>query len=438
MASNNRDDAQAAENIPIEPIVKALQEILSHSTYACGGSLNSPITIRWDSSTATEKLTLPLQVDSKGTVDKSLAKLLEGTEPAGFGYKGKDIIDESYRKASKLDTSAFSTNFCPYETGIIDVVAQALLPLSPDQSQGVRAELYKLNVYGAPSGLFKPHVDTPRSEMQFGSLVVCLPCAHEGGQLVVRHKGHTTTFDWSGDANVAQWAAFYSDCEHEVLEVTAGHRITLTYNLFVRRGLGELAGHADALDFKQLPLYREVANALNSPEFMAKGGYLGKYCDHAYAHATKEGSKALPALLKGSDFMAYEVFRSLGIKTRVRPVLLTSGEDEEDEEDDRSENRTDEDDDQKHLQFARIGKKLSAPVMSSVGGDEDDTWSEIYAQYPHDRLHVRWLNRHTTTNLQFGFLAYGNMADINYSYSSCALIFEIPTYQERCKNNLVK
>lgn len=156
MASNNRDDAQAAENNPIEPIVKALQDILSHSTYACGGSLNSPddtdnhpssaITIRWDSSSTIEKLILPLQLDSKGEVDDSLAKLLEGTEPAGFGYKGKDIIDESYRKASKLDTSAFSTNFCPYETGIIDVVAQALLPLSPDQSQGVRAELYKLNV----------------------------------------------------------------------------------------------------------------------------------------------------------------------------------------------------------------------------------------------------------------------------------------------------
>lgn len=35
--------------------------------------------------------------------------------------------------------------------------------------------------------MFKPHVDTPRSELQFGSLVVCLPTAHKGGQLVVQH-----------------------------------------------------------------------------------------------------------------------------------------------------------------------------------------------------------------------------------------------------------
>lgn len=31
--------------------------------------------------------------------------------------------------------------------------------------------------------------DTPRSEDQFGSLVVCLPVPHEGGSLVVRHGG---------------------------------------------------------------------------------------------------------------------------------------------------------------------------------------------------------------------------------------------------------
>jgi hypothetical protein len=40
--------------------------------------------------------------------------------------------------------------------------------------------LYKLNVYSAPSGFFKAHVDTPRGETQYGSLVVSLPVDHEG------------------------------------------------------------------------------------------------------------------------------------------------------------------------------------------------------------------------------------------------------------------
>jgi hypothetical protein len=115
------------------------------------------------------------------------------------------------------------------------------------------------------------HVDTPRSELQFGSLVVCLPCEHEGGQLVVRHQGQEMTFDWSGTSRDINWAAFYSDCEHEVLEVTSGHRITLTYNLYMRRGLGEMAGHSETLDARQLSMYKEVKTALAKPDFMAEG-----------------------------------------------------------------------------------------------------------------------------------------------------------------------
>jgi hypothetical protein len=66
-----------------------------------------------------------------------------------------------------------------------------------------------------------------------------------GGQLAVRHAGKEVVFDWSttgedqtGKGAKVQWAAFYSDCEHEVYEVTSGHRLTLTYNLFVTRSLG--------------------------------------------------------------------------------------------------------------------------------------------------------------------------------------------------------
>lgn len=76
-------------------------------------------------------------------------------------------------------------------------------------------------------------VDTPRGATQFGSLVVCLPYPHQGGQLRVAHQGRETICDWSAQKGEAiKWAAFYSDCEHEVLEVISGHRITLTYNLY--------------------------------------------------------------------------------------------------------------------------------------------------------------------------------------------------------------
>lgn len=105
-------------------------------------------------------------------------------------------------------------------------------------------------------------------------------CPHEGGQLVVRHSNQTVTFDWSKSGSRArnsaavQRAAFYSDCEHEVKDVTEGHRITLTYNLYYTRGIGELSGNSPATDVTSLLLFHKVKAALESPSFMADGMVL--------------------------------------------------------------------------------------------------------------------------------------------------------------------
>jgi hypothetical protein len=166
MSDSSTENASSVASGIAEDIVQALSDCLFNATYGCGGTVKitspedmslpksqditsatsaDPITIRWDSATSIEKLTLPLTDDMAGKIDP-VAKLVAGTQPASFGFQGKDVIDESYRKASKMDTSAFSTNFCPYELGIIDVIGQTLLPKSPRSCQGIRAELYKLNV----------------------------------------------------------------------------------------------------------------------------------------------------------------------------------------------------------------------------------------------------------------------------------------------------
>lgn len=72
--------------------------------------------------------------------------------------------------------------------------------------------------------MFKLHVDTPRSSPQFRSLKICLSVEHKGGHFKVRHKGQEMTFDWGVnqdklDYDRIRWAAFHSDCEHEVFEV---------------------------------------------------------------------------------------------------------------------------------------------------------------------------------------------------------------------------
>ncbi|KAL2277142.1 hypothetical protein FJTKL_00157 [Diaporthe vaccinii] len=235
-------------------------------------STSEPVTIRWDPATpgtpaSQVKLVLPIVPNSQGNVEK----LINDLEPASFGYHGKDVFDETYRKALKMDTNKFASTFNPYECGIMDGIAQVVLPSTPesDLRRGVRAELYKLNVYSSPSGKFKPHIYTPRGSTQFGSLVVCLPLEHEGGQLQVRHKGREVTYDWGSHQNQIWWAAFYTDCEHEVLEVKSGYRLTLTHNLHAIRGGGMFTGiEPPVLDATQLPIYMSLKSIVQNKKFM--------------------------------------------------------------------------------------------------------------------------------------------------------------------------
>lgn len=293
-----------------------------------------PVILRWDPQSQDAparvcKLQFPLDCSETATVN-NLQQLFEDMQPATFGYQGQDVLDESYRKASKLDPSHFDCTFNPCEMGIIDDVAQILLPGVKRNTPGteginvMRAELYKLNVYSGPSGHFKAHVDTPRSNEQIGSLVVCLPSAHQGGQLDVRHQGQSMRFDWSMPETARpeiQWAAFYSDCEHEVMEVTSGHRITLTYNLYARNISSEDAPQAGRglMDPTQLPQYGILHSLLLQENYMPDGGYLGVHTLHAYPHTSD--SACLPATLKGADMAVWETFRALGCVVKLRPVV---------------------------------------------------------------------------------------------------------------------
>ena len=66
--------------------------------------------------------------NSNSTDTALFNELLHSCAPATFGRKDKDILDESYRKAGKLDRSQFSVDFHPHDYGIIDAISQILLP----------------------------------------------------------------------------------------------------------------------------------------------------------------------------------------------------------------------------------------------------------------------------------------------------------------------
>ncbi|KAI7302125.1 hypothetical protein KC315_g16268, partial [Hortaea werneckii] len=401
-----------------------------------------PISIRWGANGVGKTLSLPLQDPSD---EGFLQELIAACHPATFGRAGHDIYDPTYRRAGALGPTDFMTDFCPYESGILDTVTQLLLPpivgdleprepvsdegrdfgltaeedrnvhralgnqrkiawkfaprggglhtaqllpllaeldvpladedevkrvedlLDPERSgflfeedvfavaaerlvikrraaaatslatvpdllfrdrsrrmrcRGLRAELYKLNVYSGPGGVFRPHVDTPRNATQIGSLVVCLPVAFSGGELVVRHQGQEIVHDWgrinnNNDIDPASaaaaaapappsinWTAFYSDCAHEVLPLHTGHRLTLTYNLFLPHGTGLLnTPHLlpRRLTPHHLPLTPHLHRALANPDFKPQGGYLAFWLQHRYPLTHSIGCEFVVEMLKGAD-----------------------------------------------------------------------------------------------------------------------------------------
>ena len=157
----------------LKQLSSAIDDEAESADFACGGSIpvtahqdqnigstvglvNPPVTLRWDLSdnqSAMPKVTFPVQSDDEAA-SASFNALLDRCQPATFGADGKDVLDETYRKAGKLDNETFCTDFHPHDCGIVDAIQQILLPCTVPVEQlglgngsyGVRAELYKLNV----------------------------------------------------------------------------------------------------------------------------------------------------------------------------------------------------------------------------------------------------------------------------------------------------
>ncbi|KID95153.1 oxidoreductase, partial [Metarhizium majus ARSEF 297] len=480
MASSSSDPISTTS---VEPdstdyeLLESLKCILSNQThlFACGGVIPfsspdtpsisfgegdqgnntlAPITLRWDMPEFTSghtntgsRIDFPLEPGHEA----HLNRLLQHCEKATFGLGGQDVLDETYRKAVQMDPTKFCTNFDPYSVGIIDTMAQVLLPTAVESTthRAVRAELYKLNIYSGQNGKFKPHVDTPRSPFQFGSLVVCLPVEHTGGQLRVCHKKEEMTFDWSTrrddqhGANI-QWAAFYSDCQHEVLEVTSGHRLTLTYNLYAVQGAGRLTGVSRTLNPANLPLFQAMKNIPYQRLFHGKSGTLGFWCSHVYAY-NNETETPLPETLKGLDSVLWESFKALGMQPRIAPVTRMTPKLREHFTDYYEE--FDEEERASHCPWMRpvppqipseyiIGRRFGIYVHDEgVEGAQVESIQEYHDMFlqwgDYSQGDIHWLSKPTASELQLVHSTqYGNNASLGTMYSGCAILVAIPAQKD--------
>jgi len=149
---------------------------------------------------------------------------------APYGRGEQTIVDTSTRNAWQLDSADVRIGGKAWEKTFNQIMSTVIAGLGCSGMK-VSAKLYKLLVYET-GGLFRPHRDTEKVNGMFGTLVVVLPSAHGGGELIIRHGTREVSVNLSSpDVSELRFAAFYADCEHEVKPITHGNRVCLTYNL---------------------------------------------------------------------------------------------------------------------------------------------------------------------------------------------------------------
>ena len=409
MDSESDSDAPTALQKLCEDRVIAdfkLRSIKSLKTsFSCGGALSEVRNVGlFYKKKSGEWSPQPLQLPGDMGAGERVKEFLEACSTASFGIGGETVTDKTYRDALKLQPDCFCVNnFNLERTDILNTIASVMNAKSSPSF--IRAELYKLNVYST-GGHFKAHVDTPRSKEMFGSLVVCLPSQFTGGALVTRHQDRQVTFDWSSSPNATNWASFFSDVEHEVLPVTSGHRVTLTYNLYHSAPISP-----QLLDVTSTTFYQDLSSALQTPHFMREGGTLGFYCQHKYVETLSDSdfSSQLP-FLKGDDMIVYSVAKSLGLSVDLRAICeggdgiyaIPTFQHQEDE----------------------YGQILEEDT-------EKDFFRDVFGEGVESAEDVRWcFESELSSNPMLSTIHYGNDASAEVFYQNAALLVEVPPFSK--------
>ena len=155
-------------------------------------------------------------------------KLIAAARPAMFGRGEKTLTDTRVRDTWEITPDQIRLGG-PGWTALMDSALEHFrdeLGLPP--TTRLRAEPHSMLVYGKGQ-FFLPHQDSEKDDAMVGTLVVSLPSAHTGGELVVDHAAESKAYRASKEK--LTFVAFYADCRHEVTPVRSGYRMTLTFNL---------------------------------------------------------------------------------------------------------------------------------------------------------------------------------------------------------------
>ncbi|KAJ3129566.1 hypothetical protein HK098_001042 [Nowakowskiella sp. JEL0407] len=377
---------------------------------------------------------------SKPLSQESMEFILQSGSPAAFGMGSKTVVDTGYRKAIAIPPSEFAVNL----HRVLPLILRQITDLFGIQSGvEIQAHLYKMNVY-EKDGFFKSHVDTPRGSNMIGSLVVALPISHTGGKLIVRQDGMEQGYSFEPiyGRKTLSWAAFYSDCEHEILPVTSGLRVTLTFNL-----LTCTIQPTQGLQIATNPYFNLLSKLFKNRDFMEHGGEIAFGLKFDYPFDRGDNFRNLPLdQLKGVDLQIHLATEQLRLQTKLNAVYyVDKGRYERDSDESSDDWREIEEEDfdaskvsEVSLSFGKTDfekRTMLTEVLFCESGDMEDD-RELH-QILREELHafedrdLVWMTYPKNEFKAYQYIRYGNEASLSTEYAKVALIVKIPPFENR-------
>jgi hypothetical protein len=163
---------------------------------------------------------------------KILEKLLAASSKAKFGLRDKTILDENVRSTQEIALENLRVTINENAVAPMLTAMRDTLGLAHDVM--LVPHLHNMLIYG-PGQFFQRHQDSEKLDRMIATLVLVLPSAHMGGDLVIEHNGKEHVFSSeNSNRTTIRCVAFYADCHHRIEKIAQGHRIALTYNLVLR------------------------------------------------------------------------------------------------------------------------------------------------------------------------------------------------------------
>lgn len=143
--------------------------------------------------------------------------------PAPYGLSTETNMDKSVRQTWELKADEFELKNPRWGEFVTEVLDRVLRDLAVPSGLQIEAKLHKL-LLSEKGEMFEELPDLEEEPGMFGTLAICLPSKHEGGEVHLTHRGQTKILETAGSSKfTSTYLCWYSDIKLEATEVTTGY-----------------------------------------------------------------------------------------------------------------------------------------------------------------------------------------------------------------------